>query len=448
MMGSVGAITTNVVHWDASRTQRCTFIKADASAAASAAVVLTEALGGDGASAARAASDMGVPSDRLRKVGVGGKGAGRGCKKRRRGPSHEREPTDDVEARANEKQQQQVNSTNVTTHRVSKKPLHRQYRRHRRRYPRPYIQSRPPRKDKQKRPPIYAATTATNVRCSHRDGGTLEYGGCLRAKKTSTATQTRRVHSHNNSTGRASASTKLLPTKTGAQSLHSDHNPRGGPCATGARKGVAAPPLAHSPTPPRQSAIRANSKDRAHTQSLARAITRHATRAPSSLLHTSHPLRTNAPRFLVSETTLPPPSPPPKSEKTALPPPASPPAEGAPASQRAREPPPPTPADAKKVPSDGESGNLSPPPLRPTPSGASGYRDRAVGGGVVGEPSGLSPVGGGMANTYGLLLPRSPPAPSSPPPPTPLLVASGGGAGSGSPPTPPPTTPKSAGGGS
>lgn len=85
MMGSVGAITTNVVHWDASRTQRCTFIKADASAAASAAVVLTEALGGDGASAARAASDMGVPSDRLRKVGVGGKGAGRGCKKRRRG---------------------------------------------------------------------------------------------------------------------------------------------------------------------------------------------------------------------------------------------------------------------------------------------------------------------------------------------------------------------------
>lgn len=79
MMGSVGAITTKVVHWEASRTQRCTFIKADASAAASAAVELTEALGGDGASAARAASDMGVPSDRLRNVGAGGKGADRGC---------------------------------------------------------------------------------------------------------------------------------------------------------------------------------------------------------------------------------------------------------------------------------------------------------------------------------------------------------------------------------
>lgn len=246
-MGSVGAITTNVLHWEASRTQRCTFIKADASAAASAAVELTEALGGEGASAARAASDIGVPSDRLRKVGAGGKGAGRGLF--------------------------------------------------------------PPRR---------------------RDLG-----------------------------------------------------------------------------------IRRLS------------------------------------RFLVSETTLPPPRPPPKSEKTALPPPASPPAEGAPASHRAREPPPPTPADAKKVPSEGESGNLSPPPPRPTPSGASGYRDRAVAGGVVGEPSGLSPVGGGMANTYGLLLPRSPPPPPpSPPPPTPLPGPSGGGAGSGNPPAAPPTTPKSAGGGS
>lgn len=124
MMGSVGAITTNVLHWEASRTQRCTFIKADASAAASAAVELTEALGGEGASAARAASDIGVPSDRLRKVGAGGKGAGRGCKgQRREVEGHRLKTKDNTKGRAKDAAASHLDKKR----RVSKHATYRRY---------------------------------------------------------------------------------------------------------------------------------------------------------------------------------------------------------------------------------------------------------------------------------------------------------------------------------